>query len=88
MISLWAISVYLIRNGRNYILTMLPAMFMTAVTVTYFIVSPECLGLLWGAVKVDYSVFYPIGVTVGIIMSVVFVSIFLSKEKFKKVKLK
>lgn len=39
--TLWAISVYLARNNRLYVVTMIPAMFMTAVTVTYIFFAPE-----------------------------------------------
>ena len=48
--TLWAASVYLQRNGRAYIITLLPAMFMTMVCVSYlfFAPRPEGVGLdLW-----------------------------------------
>lgn len=45
--TLWAATVYLARRGRNYLITLLPAMFMTAVSVSYilFAPSPEGFGL-------------------------------------------
>lgn len=48
--TLWAITVYLCRNGRNYWITMLPALFMTAVSTCYIFVAPEGFGLAlsWG----------------------------------------
>ncbi|MBP3200612.1 MAG: hypothetical protein J6M39_03095 [Lachnospiraceae bacterium] len=46
MIVLWAETVYLLNNKKNYLITLFPAVFMTTVTSTYFLVSPECLGEL------------------------------------------
>lgn len=45
--TLWAATVYLARRRRNYLITMLPAMFMTSVSVSYilFAPSPEGFGL-------------------------------------------
>ena len=45
--TLWAAAVYLARHGRFFYICLLPAMFMTAVVVTYFFYapSPEGLGL-------------------------------------------
>ena len=39
--TLWAITVYLMRHSKPYWITMIPAMFMTAVTVTYIFFAPE-----------------------------------------------
>lgn len=45
--TLWAATVYLARHGRFYIVTLIPAMFMTMVVTTYILVapSPEGFGL-------------------------------------------
>lgn len=45
--TLWAITVYLARHKKAYIVTLLPAMFMTAVSVSYLLFArqPEGLGL-------------------------------------------
>lgn len=45
--TLWAVTVYLARHGKAYIVTLIPAMFMTAVTVSYLLFAqrPEGLGL-------------------------------------------
>ncbi|MEG2341119.1 MAG: carbon starvation protein A [Odoribacter sp.] len=43
--TLWAVTVYLVRSGKNYWITLLPAFFMTCVCVTYLCVAPEGLGL-------------------------------------------
>lgn len=39
--TLWAVTVWLARHGKAYIVTLLPAMFMTAVTVTYLLFAPR-----------------------------------------------
>ena len=66
MIALWAASVYLAQNGKNYKICSFPATFMTAVSVTYFCSAPECLGILWSAMGLGMSVYYPIAVVAGI----------------------
>ena len=38
-------TVYLARNKRNYLVTLVPAVFMTVVCVTFGVVSPLALGL-------------------------------------------
>lgn len=43
--TLWACSVWLARHGKAYIVTMLPAMFMTAVSVSYLMFAPRPEGL-------------------------------------------
>jgi carbon starvation protein CstA len=44
--TLWAMTVYLRRRGgRGYWITLIPALFMTAVCITFAITSPLMLGL-------------------------------------------
>ena len=72
MMVLWAGAVYLHRNGFPPIACMmaaLPATFMSAVSITYFIQAPECLNM-------STSIAYP----VGIIVAVVFFGIFIVRE--------
>lgn len=45
--TLWAVTVYLARRGRMFLVTMIPAMFMTVVSVTYIMFAPEGLRLPW-----------------------------------------
>ncbi len=78
MIVLWAESVYLLNNKRNYLITLVPAVFMSAVTSTYFIVAKECLGQL-------NLIPYQAGVAIGIIFAVVLLTLFLLyKNKIEK----
>ena len=54
--TLWAITVYLLKNGKPYYFTLIPALFMTTVCATFLFVSkqafgmPERVGYLLGAV--------------------------------------
>lgn len=43
--TLWAATVYLARNGKFYYITLLPAIFMTIVCVTYILYAPEGFGI-------------------------------------------
>lgn len=44
--TLWAVTVWLAKQHKNYFITLIPALFMTAVTVTYICFAPEGLSLL------------------------------------------
>ena len=65
MIVLWTASMYLFREKKNYWITVVPAVFMSAVSMTYFFYAPECLNL---GTKIAYPA--------GIILAVVFLAIF------------
>lgn len=43
--TLWAITVYLVREKKNYFITLLPALLMTLVCSTYICIAPEGLSL-------------------------------------------
>ncbi len=42
---LWTITIYLLRSGKNFRITLIPAIFMTAVITTYLLLAPEGLAL-------------------------------------------
>ena len=42
--TLWMITVYLARNGKPYIITLIPAIFMTVVCTTFLVASPQAMG--------------------------------------------
>lgn len=48
MIVLWAITVYLLQTGKIFWVTLIPALFMTSVTVTYIFFAPEGFSLPGG----------------------------------------
>ena len=39
--TLWAVTVWLARNGKLYVVSLLPAMFMTVVSVSYLLMAPR-----------------------------------------------
>ena len=43
--TLWAITVYLVRNGKNFYIALLPALMMTLVCSTYICIAPEGFSL-------------------------------------------
>ncbi len=73
MIVLWAASMYLYYEKKNYWITAVPATFMSAVSMTYFFSAKECLHL-------STTIAYP----AGVILAVVFLGIFLYAVKVRK----
>ena len=43
--TLWAITVYLLRNGKPYYFTLIPALFMTTVCASFLFVSKQAFGM-------------------------------------------
>jgi carbon starvation protein CstA len=43
--TLWTITVYLVREKKPYVVTLIPALFMTFVCSTYIFVSKQMLGI-------------------------------------------
>ena len=66
--TLWTITVFLVRRQRSghFLLTCIPALFMTAVCSTYICIAPEGIGLpvAWG---------YPIAGAVAVVAAILFV---------------
>ena len=65
--TLWAITVYLARHKKVYFITLIPAMFMTAVSVSYILFAPTPEGFGLG---------YPIAVGSGIAVAIVLLGLF------------
>ena len=88
MIVLWAASMYLFYDKKNYWITAAPATFMSAVSATYFVLAPECLGKLVNTyvdgklVAYNTMVAYPI----GIVVAALFLGIFLYSIKKRNVR--
>ena len=76
MIVLWAGAMYLAKEKRNFWICAVPATFMSAVSLTYFCMAGECLGMI-PFFKNNAMVGYP----VGIIAAIAFLSIFLKSAK-------
>lgn len=41
----WTITVYLVQQKKPFIITLVPALFMTVVCSTFLLISPQALGL-------------------------------------------
>lgn len=76
MIALWMASVYLVRHKKSFYITVVPAVFMSAVSSTYLFSAPECFGFFWNALGIDYSIYYPCAVVGGIIVAIAFLLCF------------
>ena len=75
-IVLWAETVYLYQNKRNYYITLVPAVFMTSVVSTYFILAKECLG--------HFGIPYSIGMIAGILIALYTLIIFMKGTSKKE----
>ncbi len=73
VITLWALSVYLAREKRCWLVTVIPAVFMSAVSATYFLQAPEC------GIKLSVQWAYPIGAIIAFIL----LGIYLFTTKFR-----
>jgi carbon starvation protein CstA len=67
--TLWAITVYLRSKGKNVLVTLIPAMFMSMVTCTYILIAKEGFNLPW---YVAY--------TGGAVFTLLLLGIFLAKK--------
>lgn len=80
--TLWALTVYMASRGRNHYITLLPALFMTAVTITYILFAPEGFSVLtrtvWGL-----PISYEWAVCGGVGTSLLFLSLFLRWQRLR-----
>ena len=70
--TLWAITVYLVRQKKPWIITMLPALFMTVVCSSFIMISPNAFGF-------DMTVGYAVG-GAALIVSLTWFFVWKSKE--------
>ena len=73
--TLWAVTVYLVREQKCYWITLIPALFMTTVCSTFFFISKQTLHL-------PESVGYPLGL-VSLIVACIWFFLWLRREKLK-----
>ena len=64
-VVLWTVTVYLIKQGKNYWIALIPSVFMSGVVVSYILLAPEGFSL-----PVNLSVI--VGVLVALVLSLVF----------------
>lgn len=91
--TLWAITVYLARNKKCYIITLLPAMFMTMVCSTYILFAPEGftfdnmiaenLVAYWSKFNVS-QISYIISIGIATIITGLFTALFFKKIVSKR----
>jgi len=74
---LWAITVYLVRHKKSFVFTLIPALFMTAVCITYLF----CVKLF----TADATVVKAITVA-SVVVALVWFAVWLKKEMKKEVK--
>ena len=67
MIVLWAITVYLFKAGKMYWVTLLPAVFMTAVITTYLLFAPEGFSL-----SMEISYLFGIAISIAALIGFLF----------------
>ncbi len=73
MIVLWTAAAYLHKINKSHWMATIPAVFMTAVSITYILVAPE-------GFKLNPSIGYPIGIVVALVV----LALFLKKTASKK----
>lgn len=81
-VALWTASVYLMKRGKNYFISFIPAIFMTVVVTTYILIAPEGFQFIFGSMDTD--TIEVIGVTVGIIHAIFWGAFFIVKNKTLK----
>ena len=70
--TLWMITVYLARNRKPYIITLIPAVFMTVVCTSFLVASPQAFGL---------SEWTPWAALVVIAVSIIWFAVWLKKDR-------
>ena len=78
--TLWAITVWLARNRKAYWITLLPAMFMTAVTVTYILFAPEGFSTLTMALA-EFEIPYEFAVGTGLVAALLTGLLFMRRQR-------
>jgi carbon starvation protein CstA len=64
MVVLWTITIYLAQERKQYLVSLIPAVFMTAVTVTYLFFAPEGFSLSMG-ISCSVGILLAVGGVVG-----------------------
>ena len=75
--TLWMITVYLARNHKAYIMTLIPAVFMTVVCTSFLVASPKAL---------NHAELTPWVVLAVIAISVIWFALWLKRSKPERIK--
>lgn len=73
--TLWAVTVWLAKEGKLYVITLVPALFMTAVTVSYIFFAPEGLGAISDSIA-GFRFSHELSSVIGIATSALFLFFF------------
>ena len=73
--TLWTATVWLAKQNKNYHISLIPALFMTCVTVSYIIFAQEGLqGIINNLFQIEIPLYF--AVSIGIVISVTFLILF------------
>ncbi|MFI3176095.1 MAG: carbon starvation CstA family protein [Eubacteriales bacterium] len=75
-IALWAAATYLKKQGKNFWIPLLPAMFMTVVVTCYILIAAEGFGAMLLMALGSVAVVETVGIVVGILLMIVLTAIF------------
>ena len=78
MIGLWSASSWLLKRKRNYLITLIPAIFMTLVSITYIVIAPEGFVRLFKDTPQQTIVF--VGFSISVLVSLVGLGLFMKKK--------
>ena len=78
--TLWAITVYLAREHKAYVITLVPALFMTAVTTTYIFFAPEGLSALTMS-AFNMSISYETALGIGLVAAAALGALFVKFQR-------
>ncbi len=84
--TLWAITVYLARNGKPYVISLIPALFMTTVCSTFLFVSPHGFNALLstlGLSAIPLTVGYALGF-VSLAVAIIWFCLWLTADRKAK----
>lgn len=65
MVVLWAITAFIVKEKKFYWVSLIPAIFMTAVTTTYILIAPE-------GFQLNKQISYVAGLNITVIISTIF----------------
>jgi carbon starvation protein CstA len=74
VITLWTITIYLLSRGKNVFISLIPALVMTYVCVSYFFIGAEMLAM-------PFTMGYTIAGVVTIVMLILFSKTYLKYKK-------
>jgi carbon starvation protein CstA len=83
-IGLWAASAYLAKAAKQYLITLVPAAFMTVVVISYFFTAKECLGPMITGITGSAETTYIIGIITGVAASIILLALFITQIGIKQ----